>query len=476
MALENGIKIVGEKQILEIIDESYRINEKIGVLVRNKRIRKILKEAGGVEKGDIVRIPGELIDESLENTPKEFSMYDRTGGSIVIKKGNTFLGTMSDSVRILDPDSRTIRAVTEDDLIQLTRISDSLDDIDFVGLQAIPHGENALLSQLGAFKAIMKNTIKPLVLNPLDEHLNKVWVELDRILKEDKNDDGYHTLAILIPTVSPLCLDDVNLKKVLSAAGSGIPILLAPSPISGLNSPFSVAGSLVQSLSECFFLLTVIQAVKRANPVFFCGAPASMDLATGSVSYASPEHLLMVMAFAEIANHLGLPSYIPMVHPDSNKLDFQAGAEMMMGFTAVLSCRPTLLTGLGSLGKTAIASREKILIDLEFYRIANRFYEGIEIDDRRKAFKSISSARENKTFLTDDLTMSLLREGEHYAPKLLNREVWDKASADIYGRARQEAHNILSDHNNRVGDRLALIIDEFFKDKKKELLKRNIKR
>jgi trimethylamine:corrinoid methyltransferase-like protein len=125
---------------------------------------------------------------------------------------------------------------------------------------------------------------------------------------------------------------------------------------------------------------------------------------------------------------------------------------------------------LGSLGKTAIASREKILIDLEFYRIARRFYEGINTDERHKAFESISSAGKKGTFLTDELTLGLLREGEHYAPALLNREVWDKQAENIYQRAREEADNILHGYKNRVSSRLASTIEDFFNSKRKELI------
>gem|GEM_PF-6952404 len=469
MVVENVINILGHKQILDIIDEAYRINEKVGMLVRDKRIQEILKDAGGLEKEDIVRIPKKLITRSISTAPREFTMHDRTGKVLNIKKGNTFLGTMSDSARVLDAGSGSIRAVTEGDLVQLTRIADSLDEVDFVGLQAIPQGDNAYISQLDAFEILMKNTVKPLILNPLDEGLGRVWIELDQLLKREMADDSFNTMALLVPTVSPLCLDDVNAKKLLSAVDSSMPILLAPSPIAGLNSPFTVAGSLLQSLAEGFFLVAAVQSARKGNPVFFCGAPASMDLATGSVSYASPEHLLLVMAFTEIANFLKLPSYIPMVHPDSSYLDFQAGAEMMMGFTAVLSCRPTLLTGLGSLGKTSIASREKILIDLELYKMAKRFYQGIRVDERHKAVGSISSARDKGTFLTDDLTLALLREGEHHIPRLLNREVWDKQAASMYHRAGEEADRIVNDYKSRIDDKQASVIEDFFNSKRKEI-------
>ena len=194
-----------------------------------------------------------------------------------------------------------------------------------------------------------------------------------------------------------------------------------------------------------------------------------MDLKTGSVTYAAPEHLLITMAFSEISNFLGLPSYIPMVHPDSEELDFQAGGEMMMGFMSLLSCSPTLLTGVGSLSKTRLASFEKLFTDIEFYKMAKRFYEGMETDKRHLAYRNMKKVRKEGSYLMDELTLKEMRRGEHFIPDLLNREIRGGKNNNIFSRAKNKVAYVIKDHKSEVDEKIISLVEDFFYEKKKKL-------
>lgn len=468
MTLENTLKVLSEEKINKIVDKAYDVNENIGISVKNNELQNLLVSNGAKKEGEIVKIPRDIIKRCLEIVPKSFNFYDRDNNSYLAEKGHTYLTVMSDAIEILDSKTLKVRSATEKDLIHLTEIADYLEEITFAALQVVPSEEGGLLSQLNAMKIILENTNKPIVLEPLDSFITETWIEVEALLRENIKNYNSSSIVMIICPMSPLIFDNSNSKKILLAARNKIPIIICPCPIGGITAPFTLAGNLVQSLAEAFFEVTAAQLINEGTPIFFGSATTVMDLKTGSITYGAPEFVLLQMAFTEISNYFGLPSYTCGVHPDPDKVDSQMGAEMMMGFISIFSSEPTILTGLGALSKTSIASPEKLVIDVEIYKMAKRIYQGIEVNERYLAYENIKNIRKNKNYLMDELTLSESRKGEYYVPELLNREARGKGPKDIIGRAKEKVNHIIENHKPKIDEKFLSKLEDLFRDKKKE--------
>jgi trimethylamine--corrinoid protein Co-methyltransferase len=469
MPLEKTIKVLSENEINQILSTAYDINENIGMSVEGKRLGDLLVKNGAIEDNGRIKLPADLIKRCLEKSPSSFFFHDRSSNRYTAEKGRTYLGTMSDAIEIFDSETQMTRSAALQDLVDLTRIADSLDEVTFAAIQVVPSEEGGLVSQLDAMEAVLKNTSKPLFLEPLDPFIADTWVEIEKLLVNTDENYRSSSIVMVIVPVSPLMFDKSNAQKLFTAAENKIPVLTASCPVAGMTSPFTLAGSLAQTVAESLFELTAVQLINPGSPVFFGSAATIMDIKTGTITYGAPEFPLMMTAFAEIAEYLGLPSYIPAVHPDSEHIDVQMGAEMMMGFMTLLSSRPTIMPGIGALSKTRTASFEKLVIDAEMFKSAKRVYRGIDIDSIHLAYNSIRDIEKNRTYLTDALTLNELRTGEHYVPDLINRESGGRDAQDMLNRAKRRVKEILEEHVPVVNKKQIAVLEDFFRAKRRRI-------
>ena len=465
------INVLSESEMKQVLESAYKINEEIGMSVESKKLGYLLVKNGAREENGRVRLPEDLIKHCLDRSPRKFFFYDRNFNRYTAETGRTYLGTMSDAIEVLDSVSQRTRSAVLQDLNDLTRIADMLSEVTFAAIQVVPSDTGGLVSQLEAMEAVLKNTSKPLFLEPLDPYIADTWVEIEKLLAS--TDERYQppSVVMVIVPVSPLKFDKNNSRKLFAAAENSIPVLTASCPVAGITSPFTLAGSLAQTVAESLFELSAIQVINPGSPVFFGSAATIMDVKTGTITYGAPEFPLMMSAFAEIAGYLDLPSYTPAVHPDSEAVDVQMGAEMMLGFMVQLSSRPTIIPGIGALSKTGTASFEKLVIDAELFGEAKRVYRGIDVDRWHLAYNSIRDIEKNRTYLTDNLTLSELRTGEHFIPDLTNRESKDRGALTMLERAKKRVKEILEEHMPDVNKKQTAALEAFFKTKRRKISK-----
>jgi len=471
MSLNRTLKVLSEDGIERILENAYLILEQKGIAVHNKQLRDLLSRNGAKVEDEQVRMPRQLIGESLKLAPHSFPVSDRAGGRRIMEQGAQHLCTMSDAIDVYDGETDSVRSATEQDLSDLTVLADSLPEVDFAALQVVPAEKKGLPGQLNAMRILLSNTTKPLFLEPLNAFITETWVEIEHLLQQTLPDYVSPSIVMVITTLSPLQLDDASAQKLLIAAKNNIPILTAPCPIAGITSPFTLAGSLVQSVAETLFEAAAAQLINESCPLFFGAASTVMDVKTGTITYGAPEFALLMAAYAEMAAYFNLPSYIPVIHPDADEVDVQMGAEMMLGFMTLLGCRPTIMPGIGALNKTGLASVEKLVIDAELYRMAQRIYEGINVTETSLAYDSINSLQQGETYLTDELTLRELRSGEHYIPHIINREERATGALNMRARAREHVRSILDCHRPDISDNLRNELERFFAKKCSETVK-----
>ena len=112
----------------------------------------------------------------------------------------------------------------------------------------------------------------------------------------------------------------------------------------------------------------------------------------------------------------------------THRPDVQNGAESMMYLLAALSGQ-NVVGGLGSLHNANGMSAEQIVMQCGLADMAEYLSRGIDMSDHKLALDSVAAIGPGGNFLTDSLTMELLRSDEFfhspyvdltggYAPKL----------------------------------------------------------
>jgi len=113
---------------------SLRILEEIGIPIQSERAIEILDAAGCKigRKGNRVFIPPEVVSNALKAAPSHFRLYDRSCTN-EITIGNDNVSFMSGAAAIRVKDLNGIyRNPTLEDLSDMTRLQDSLENIDVV--------------------------------------------------------------------------------------------------------------------------------------------------------------------------------------------------------------------------------------------------------------------------------------------------------------------------------------------------------
>jgi trimethylamine--corrinoid protein Co-methyltransferase len=238
--------------------------------------------------------------------------------------------------------------------------------------------------------------------------------------------------------ISPLVLDGDSADAMIVCLEAGLVPVLAPCPMAGATSPYSIVGTVLQQVAENLFMLAAKFAVRPEAPALWGGAAAAMDMRSADVSYGGIERSLMMLANIDMAEFLGLPCYSPAGSVDSCLSDAQLGAEKTWTFlTRCLSQAATGL-GVGAITNGKAVSAEQMLIDIDLVGCLRRLADGVNADRLDAAAEEIAHIEHGGNFMMAEQTLGLLRHGQEYCQPL----TFNRAGADA-PPALQRAHEQL---------------------------------
>ncbi|GBC86980.1 hypothetical protein HRbin12_00980 [bacterium HR12] len=139
-----------------------------GVRITTPEARELLREHGAILEGeDLVRIPAELVERSLEVAPERFTIYDRRGEpAMELGAGNVYVCAGVTNLNYLNPRDRTIEPFTLEATAETALLADALPDIDFVATPGVTRPSDELplhIVNQSEFLAMVTNTTKPLM-------------------------------------------------------------------------------------------------------------------------------------------------------------------------------------------------------------------------------------------------------------------------------------------------------------------------
>ena len=130
-----------------------------------------------------VNIPPHLVHEAIESAPKMISIANRNGQTCIQLGGdNVYFGPAGVSAPyIRDPWTGERRPLVKKDIENAARIVDALPNIAFLMVNGVISDVSEKVADLHEFEAMLRNTIKPIVL--INQNRENLVVALD-IAKE----------------------------------------------------------------------------------------------------------------------------------------------------------------------------------------------------------------------------------------------------------------------------------------------------
>jgi len=467
-------ELLTNSQLYRLHLASIEVLEEVGVQIPSEEALKLCLDAGAdVDfKGRVVKIPQYLVEECIRKTPHKVTLYGRDLKlKLPLEEGNVYFGTVGFATRIIDINTGQYRSLRREDLANLTRVADALENIDFQLVMGQPADAPIEVAELYQWLTAFENTRKHVVCQALNRRNAELAVEMGSIIAGDMERlRKYPIMTFIICLNSPLIFGEGLTEALIVASRRGVPVWVESGPLAGANSPATLAGTVALNNAEVLAGLVISKLANPRSPFIYGSWSRSIDMRMGSVVLGGPEFALMRVCTAQLARYYQIPSGGGGILCDSKTSDAQAGYEKML--TAILPAIAglNLVCGIGLVGSENIASFEQLVIDDEVAGMVKRVLKGIEFDDDTLAIDIIKEVGHEGSFLSKKHTLKFSRL-EHFIPKVSDRsspDAWIRMGMkNAAQRAREQALKILREYSppslpREVSEKLQNIIKHNF--------------
>ena len=442
-----AISFLGQASLERVHKESLRVLENVGVRVADPECVKILKKAGARVDGqsDIVRLPGPMVLNAMEQVTREFELVNANGVRFAMPNDRPRLISRVKMPKILDYGAMEARPPCRQDVINLCQINNALPHVDFSYAVDYPSTdvppEIDIADTVGLTFAITGN---PGVCAPVSEAAGRIWIDIAAAATGSDDLDQDPGVLVAVCTTGPLQLEAENGRLFRHVVGRGIPIAAEPMPMAGASAPFTLAGALLMDNAESLFLFTLANAIRPGAKVSYSALGTIMNMRSANLSMGAPETMLLASAETAMARFYGLSTYRPTCYSDSYYPDVQSGIEKAAFTVMVLLSGADLVLMGGSLNNADSLSYEQVVIDHDIWELANRCVTEIEVNDETLAYETVAQVGAGGSYLGEDHTLRWLRSGEHYYGGSYNRSGQSGKEHTMLARAHQRVVDILS--------------------------------
>ncbi len=400
----------------------------------------------------IVRIPQQVLEESIKKPPSNIRLYDRDlTASMDIGDDNTYAWSGNVGTFVLKSDSGERRPANVRDVAEFARLADALDNIHVVGVQVVPQDVKGPRGEILATREMLANTSKHIFLCHSDPIVAQTQFKMAEAVLKGQDLAEFPIMTSLIDPTTPLCWDRGPVEALIENARARVPCIIASCPISGGTSPMSMAGTMVVLNAEILSGVLISQLVSPGCPVIYGAAPVMMDMHQGRAVIGTPETVALRVAIAQLGRFYRLPTMSIGPDSDSHCLDEQNAWEKMMTATAVICSQAHILMNAGMFASGLTVSHEQLVVDNEILGFLYHLRKGIEVTPETLATTNIQAVGPGGHFLSKDLHFAKRRlKEEYWVPSISCRSDYDawvgKGAKNSLAMAREKAHKILENH------------------------------
>ncbi len=444
------IELLDEGLVGRVVDEAFELLAEPGVRVQSPEAARLLAEAGAAVHDGVARVPERLVRDALGTVPRGFALHDRSGRPVVrYGSGAVHFDPGSCGVHVLDPETLEHRPSLSADLVRLVQVAEMLPQMDAQSTAVVCGDVPATIGDLYRLLLVLLYSDKPVVTGSFSARTTQVMIDL---LAADAG--GPAALAERPRAVFDVCPSPpLNWsafagQNLVDLARAGVPAQIVSMPLAGAASPVTLIGSVVQHAAECLSGITIHQLAQPGAPIVWGGAPAIMDMRTGSTPMGAVETAMLDVACAQVGRSFGLPTHGYLAATDAKVVDAQAGIESATSAMLGLLGGIDMVSGAGMLDFLLCQSAEKLVVDAEAIGMAQRLGRGVATPTETLATGMFASAGPEGRFLEIEETRRLFR-GEQYLPtKVIDRashRAWvEGGSLDTFGRARERVAQLLA--------------------------------
>jgi trimethylamine--corrinoid protein Co-methyltransferase len=463
------LRALSDAEVEKLHAKTLDLFETVGVRIEHEETLRILKRAGARidEPSGRVRFPAPMVRELLDLAPSVAAETGLNGKLLTVGGRNRYYLSL-----ILDPfivDYQAgLRRPTLEDVRRHTILGESLERVSSMMRMQFPVSDvpetDCYYKSLEVF---LCHTTKHTAAYPTSEANCREWMEAMAVVAEAAGLDVEKTplLSVAMAVTSPLQVHGPNIEIMKLAMTRCYPIISTVCPMAGTTAPYSLAGTSLIANAEALLPVLIAQCYKPGHPVFYSVGPSVTDMKSGRDLYYRAEKMLFKLAGVQMGQYYGLPIAGEAGGTLTHRPDLQNGAESMMYLLAALSGQ-NVVGGLGSLHNANGMSAEQIVMQCGLVDMAEYVSRGIDVSDRKLALESIAAVGPGGNFLTDSLTLELLRGDEFFqSPYVDLSGGYAQQAPDMYEIAHREVERLIGQHQPSVPEKIQDAVRDHFRQK-----------
>lgn len=455
--LEGGsYKPLSEGDIAQIHDTAMRVFEEVGVQVNSEKATEYFRQAGARVEENVVKLPRDMVMELVHRAPSSVTLCgQQPRHNLDLGGARVYAGTGGTALNVIDGVSGERRRATLQDLKDIARLVDGLENIHFFLLPTYPSEVDVEDVDANRFFAGLDNTSKHIMGGVYThEGIEKV-IRMAEIIAGSRDELRRQPfISIILCAISPLVIDKKYGDMIVTVAEAGIPAALPAEPLCGSTSPVTLAGNVVIQVVDSLAEVCLTQLVNPGTPAIFGSVASSSDFRDLKYITGCIEMGLVNAASAQMAQFYHLPFYATAGMSDAKVVDAQCGYESALSnLLCALGGANYIHDAAGLMDFALSVSLEKYVVDNEILGMVMRAVEGITVNEDTLAFDLIKEIGPGGHYVYTRHTRKHMRT-EHYQPSLSDREHLERWQAegrrDTAARARNKVDEILATPGYRL--------------------------
>jgi trimethylamine--corrinoid protein Co-methyltransferase len=421
---------------LDRLDEAVRrILTRVGMLIQSDRILSVLEKQGAfVDRArQHAMFPQALLDAVIQHAPR---MGDGGAAGAVRTPYRVGVG-LQVAQFYYDHEKEQRRRAGRDDLVTMIHFGDVWDESLPVDHVLLLGDEPPMVEPLEAVAVLLEHTRRP---GNTYAHFAQQFPYLEE-MGEIVAGNSKRFLVGGIFMVSPLRMDKRAADFMAARLERGLSCGVGTQPVAGASAPVTAAGVIAQGAAEILAAWCAIHALNPEVELGGCIASGALDMATGNVTFCSPETMLQDLGCVELfrrryrgaVNVAGASDYTSAKYPGLQAA-FEKTLEAM-GIAMYTGRAMRMGSGLLESGKTF--SPVQLILDKELGSFLWAMETGVEVNADTIALDAIESVASGigQTHMASEHTLRHFRQALWF-PRFLDRSVWQGEAVELQADRR----------------------------------------
>ena len=458
---DNCLDLFRDSDLDQLMDATFAVLERSGAMYQSGVVLDALEAAGAqVDKSaQKAHLPRRMMESFIE-AQKRKAVPATPHWELAADEGALPGITLQVAQFYFDHERGERRPGRREDLVRMVQFGDALDERQSVSQVLVMREEPPKVEALEAALVLLEHTSRPGDVYPHFAAQFPYLEEIGQLCAGDPN--RFLTGGIFM--VAPMRMDQRSGDYMVEMSRRKLSRAVGTMPVSGISAPVTRAGAIIVAACDILAGWAAALALDPDLPISGGICSGSVDMATGNVSFCSPEAMIQDLGCVELFRRrfggqvgvAGGADYTNAKFPG-----YQAGFEKAfeaMAIAAYTGSHPYMGAGLLDSGK--MFSPLQLLIDRELQGFLWHFAARAKVDEDHIALDTITSIGSGiaSSYLEAEHTLRHYRRNLWFA-RLLDRSVWrdsaDEAEPDrrLLERAGKQFEEILGQYRPPEVDR-----------------------